>query len=260
MIEVLRCLASVLKRDAIMRYLRYNIVSILGAILFVAIGLAALRDAVDLWDSGLFSVTVCLLLTAVILAVHRTAARRAFWIGFALFGWGYLSLSLIPSTESRLITTKALAYLDQAKYAMRILMNPDRMRAYNLSTDDILKALQPSSLRGSPEPFSLAMSDTSHPTEYVLTLATPYNNPEQYGNIILKANPDGEILRLKDIAEVELVSSYFILGGAAGTTQNFMRIGHSLFALLFASLGGLLSRRLGRASRAPEMSTEVAPR
>ena len=39
-------------------------------------------------------------------------ARRAFWIGFALFGWSYLGLSLVPSIESRLMTTKALAYLD----------------------------------------------------------------------------------------------------------------------------------------------------
>ena len=36
-----------------------------------------------------------------------------------------------------------------------------------------------------------------------------YNKPEQYENIILKANPDGEILRLKDVAEVELGSAFF---------------------------------------------------
>ena len=36
-----------------------------------------------------------------------------------------------------------------------------------------------------------------------------YNKPEQYENIILKANPEGEILRLKDVAKVELGSSFF---------------------------------------------------
>jgi hypothetical protein len=39
-------------------------------------------------------------------------STRAFWIRFALFGWGYLALSLVPSIESRLSTTKALAYID----------------------------------------------------------------------------------------------------------------------------------------------------
>jgi hypothetical protein len=69
-----------------MRYFRFNIAGILGAILFLALGFAALREAEDLWDSGLFSLTLGLLLAAVLLAVHRTEARRAFGIGFALFG------------------------------------------------------------------------------------------------------------------------------------------------------------------------------
>ena len=49
---------------------------------------------------------------SVLLAIHRTEKRRAFWLGFALFGAAYLGLSLVPSIESRLITTKALAYID----------------------------------------------------------------------------------------------------------------------------------------------------
>ena len=54
----------------------------------------------------------CALLISILLAVHRTESRRAFWLGFALFGWCYLALSLVPSIESRFLTTKALAYLD----------------------------------------------------------------------------------------------------------------------------------------------------
>ncbi len=50
---------------------------------------------------------------------------------------------------------------------------------------------------------------TSQTKEYVLTYVGRYNKPEQYANIILKANPDGEILRLKDVANVELGSEFF---------------------------------------------------
>ena len=127
-----------------MRDPRYNIASMLGAISFVAVGFAALREANDQWDSGLLSLTLGILLNAVILAVRRTEARRAFWIGFALFGWGYLCLSLISSTESRLITTQALAYLEKANIlgnranVMRFIPDLDRMRAHNLSLDDLL--------------------------------------------------------------------------------------------------------------------------
>jgi hypothetical protein len=252
-----------------MRNLRYNIASILGAVLFFAVGFAALREADDLWDSGLFSLTLGLLLAAVLLAVHRTEARRAFWIGFALFGWGYLSLSLIPSTESRLITTKALAYLDQANIfinranAIRAFLNPDRMRAYNLSLDDLLKATAETHWIGSPEEEQLrqAKLQKSPTFEFVLgssvlaSMHIGYNKPEQYGNIILKASPDGEILRLRDVAQVGLGSSFSIRGVGAGTTENFVRIGHSLSALLVGWLGGVLSRRLGRVSPAPDVST-----
>jgi hypothetical protein len=55
--------------------LRYNITAALGAILFVAVGFAALREADELWDSWLFSLTLGLLLFAVLLAAHRTGDR-----------------------------------------------------------------------------------------------------------------------------------------------------------------------------------------
>jgi hypothetical protein len=54
---------------------------------------------------------------------------------------------------------------------------------------------------------------------------------------------DGEILRLKDVATVQLRPSFLTPGGATGTTENFLRIGHSLFALIVGWLGGVLSRK-----------------
>ncbi len=252
-----------------MRYSQYKIAGILGAILFLAVGFAALRESHDLWDSGLFSLTLGLLLAAVLLAVHRTESRRAFWIGFALFGCGYLSLSLCPSTDSRLITTKALLYLDQSNIflnranSIRAFLNADRMHAYNLSLDDLLKATEESRLIDSPEQEQLRQK--TWPTlEFVLgskvlgSVHVRYNKPEWYRNIVLKADPYGEILRLRDVATVGPGSSSYILGVRAGTTENFVRIGHSLSALLVAWLGGVLSRRLRRERAAPAVSTEEA--
>ena len=95
-----------------MRRIRFNIASLLVVVLLLAVGFAALRESNDLWESGVFTLTLGVLLISILLAVHRTESRRAFWMGFALFGSGYVGLSLIPSIESRLITTKALAYLD----------------------------------------------------------------------------------------------------------------------------------------------------
>ena len=95
-----------------MQRFRFSIASLLVVVLFVAVGFAALRESSDLWESGVFTLTLAALLISILLAVHRTESRRAFWLGFAVFGWIYLGLSVVPSIESRLMTTKALTYLD----------------------------------------------------------------------------------------------------------------------------------------------------
>jgi hypothetical protein len=255
-----------------MRGFRFNVVSILGAIVFVGFGFAALRQADDLWNSSLFSLTIGLLLAAVLLAIYRTEARRAFWIGFALFGWGYLSVSLIRLTGSRLITTKALVLLNQSHilfdraYVMHATLNLDRMRAYNASVDDIRKALTPSGMISSPgrlnrsSELAKPVLTSSESGDIVLSVRSRYNKPEQYGNIILRANSEGEILRLKDIAQVWLSSPFYNGGAGAGTTENFVGIGHSLFALLVGWLGGVLSRRLGSVSRRRAVGCSMALR
>ena len=95
-----------------MRRIRFNIASLLVAVLVLGVGFAALRESNDLWDSGLFTLTLVALLLSILFAIHRAEPRRAFWMDFALCGSGYLALSLIPSIESRLMTTKGLAYMD----------------------------------------------------------------------------------------------------------------------------------------------------
>ena len=99
--------------------------------------------------------------------------------------------------------------LGNRAFAMRLWLKPDRMRAYKISTDDIMKAVAEQSIIGSPGRLGQATGKTSQSKEYVLTYVGRYNKPEQYANIILKANPDGEILRMKDVADVELGSEFF---------------------------------------------------
>src|SRR5579883_1199817 len=94
-------------------------------------------------------------------------------------------------------------------FAMRIWLNPDRMRAYDVSTEDVMNAIATQSVIGSPGRLGQATGRTSQSKEYVLTYIGRFNKPEQYGNIILRANPKGEILRLRDVADVELGPQFF---------------------------------------------------
>jgi HAE1 family hydrophobic/amphiphilic exporter-1 len=99
--------------------------------------------------------------------------------------------------------------LGSREYAMRIWLDIDRLRAYNLSSDDVMTAVSEQSVIGSPGRLGQATGKTSQSIEYVLTYKGRFSQPEEYENIILKANPNGEILRLKDVARVELGPRFF---------------------------------------------------
>src|SRR5664279_3857458 len=124
------------------------------------------------------------------------------------FLYNYAFVNLLPEIK-RVRGVGSATILGNRQYAMRVWLNLDRMRAYNLSSDDVMKAVGEQSMIGSPGRLGQATGKTSQTVEYVLTWVGRYNQPEQYENIVLKANPDGEILRLKDVAEVELGPSYY---------------------------------------------------
>jgi hypothetical protein len=195
---------------------RFKIASLLVLVLFVAVGFAALRESTDLWESGVFTLTLVFLLTSILLAIHLAGKRRAFWLGFALFGWIYLALTLMPSTESRLITTKALALLD-------------------------------TKVPGRPKDvFYVRFSGTN--TGVLMN---------QFPAVAFNSN--GNQLATSSQGAVKLwnATKFKPISGWSGTTENFVRIGHSLLALLVGWLGGQLSRRLCRTSRLAEPSTAV---
>jgi hypothetical protein len=204
-----------------MKRIRFNIGNLLVIVLVLGVGFAALRESIDHWESGSFTLTIGLLLISIILAIHRTEKRRAFWIGFALFGSAYWGLSLVPLIESRLITTQALAYLDSKV----------------------------------PRP----------PTVLYTTTNGSGTGRNQVTNITytldgLQVEATGDVvMAVRDAATGNLIDVTGKLGGGwGGTSKNFVRIGHTLFALLVAWLGAQLSRRLYRSSSSQEPTEPVA--
>ncbi len=99
--------------------------------------------------------------------------------------------------------------LGSSQFAMRIWLKPDRMRAYNISTEEVMEAVSEQSVIGRPGRLGQASGKTPQSLEYVLTYKGRFNKPEEYGDIIIRANSEGEILKLKDVAEVELGSEFF---------------------------------------------------
>jgi len=124
------------------------------------------------------------------------------------FLYNFANVNLIPEI-SRLKGVGSAKILGSRQYAMRIWLKPDRMRAYNVSTEEVMESLAQQSIIGSPGRLGQATGKRSQALEYVLTYKGRYNKPEEYENVIIRANPDGEILHLKDVAEVELGSEFY---------------------------------------------------
>ncbi|MFO0676994.1 MAG: efflux RND transporter permease subunit [Polyangiaceae bacterium] len=124
------------------------------------------------------------------------------------FLYNFANANLLPEL-SRVDGIAQTRILGSRQYAMRVWLNPDRMRAYNVSTEEVMKAISEQSVIGSPGRLGQATGKNAQSLEYVLTYKGRFNKPSEYENIILRANEAGENLRLKDVAEVELGSEFF---------------------------------------------------
>ena len=124
------------------------------------------------------------------------------------FLFNYAGVNMIPEIQ-RINGIGQARILGSRQYAMRVWLNPDRMRAYNVSPDEVMEALSNQSIIGKPGRIGRGDSKQAEALEYVLAYTDRFNEPKQYENVIIKANNKGEILRLKDIATVVLGSEYY---------------------------------------------------
>ncbi|SKB36568.1 hydrophobic/amphiphilic exporter-1, HAE1 family [Parapedobacter luteus] len=124
------------------------------------------------------------------------------------FLYNYANVHILPELQ-RISGMGRAQILGSRQFAMRIWLKPDRMRAYNISTEEVMEAMEEQSVIGRPGRVGQASGKTAQSLEYVLSYEGRFNKPEQYENIIVEATAAGEMVKLKDIAEVELGSEFF---------------------------------------------------
>lgn len=124
------------------------------------------------------------------------------------FLYNYSNNSIIPEIQ-RINGIASAKILGSRQYAMRIWLKPDRMQAYKVSAEEVMEAIDEQSIIGRPGRLGRSSGIEAQSLEYVLTYQGRYNKPEQYKDIIIKASAEGQLLRLGDIADVELGSEFF---------------------------------------------------
>ena len=92
------------------------------------------------------------------------------------------------------------------EYAMRVWLKPARMDAYQISADDIIKALKEQNVEAAPGKVGESSGRQAQSLQYVLRYTGKMTRKEQYENVVIKVTESGEMLRLKDVADLEFGS------------------------------------------------------
>lgn len=111
----------------------------------------------------------------------------------------YAKINIIPEIQRVPGVGQAMVF-GAKDYSMRIWLRPDRLTANNLSPQEVLNAIRDQNLEAAPGRFGQSSAESF---EYVLKYKGKFSQNAEYENIILKANPDGSVVRLKDVARVE---------------------------------------------------------
>ena len=122
-----------------------------------------------------------------------------------LFLQNYVDINILPQIMR--VPGVGEASVPGAKtYTMRIWRKPDVMAQYGLIPADVMMALQEQNIEAAPGQLG---TQGNQAFEYALTTRGRLKNADEFGNIILRADANGQLLRLKDVADVELGALYY---------------------------------------------------
>ncbi|WP_345139900.1 efflux RND transporter permease subunit [Flavobacterium ginsengiterrae] len=93
--------------------------------------------------------------------------------------------------------------MGQKEYSMRVWLDPEKMLSYNISANEVIASLQKQNISAAPGKVGEGSGQMNNQLQYVIKYGGKFFEPNQYEEIPLRANPDGTILRLKDISKIE---------------------------------------------------------
>jgi len=120
----------------------------------------------------------------------------------------YASLNMTDEL-TRLPGVGSVSVMGAGSYSMRIWLDPNAMRIRNLTPDMIFQAISTQNTQVSAGYIGQPIAKADNPFQYTLTVKGRLTTPEEFGNIILRTEEGGKILRLKDVARIELGSSSY---------------------------------------------------
>lgn len=110
-------------------------------------------------------------------------------------------------------------------YAMRVWLNPEKMLMYNIAANEVIEKLKQQNVEAAPGKIGESSGKAGQSLQYVLRYTGKLNTQQSYEELVIRSKEDGEILRLKDIAEVEFDSQdYNVLSKENGQPSGSIMI------------------------------------
>lgn len=122
--------------------------------------------------------------------------------------YNFTDINILPELK-RIEGVGFADIMGMREYSMRIWLNPVKMNAYNISSQDVIKSLQEQNIEAAPGKVGESSGKSAQSLQYVLKYIGKFNTEDQYQNIIIKSSADGDALKLKDIAEIEFGSQEY---------------------------------------------------
>ena len=111
----------------------------------------------------------------------------------------YMKINIVPQMQR--ISGVGDVMVMGADYSMRIWLKPDVMAQYHLMPTDVAQALAEQNIEAAPGAFG---EQGNQSFQYTIKYRGRLTTPEQFGDIVIRANQNGETLYLKDVADIEL--------------------------------------------------------
>lgn len=121
------------------------------------------------------------------------------------FVYNFADINILPELK-RIDGVGFAEIMGSREYSMRVWLKPDRMTSYEISTDDIVNAIRVQNVEAAPGKAGESSEKNPQILQYVLRYTGKFFEPKQYENIVIRANADGSMLKLKDVAEIEFGS------------------------------------------------------
>ena len=203
---------------------RFSIKTMMVYMSFIAVGLAALRNANELWAGTIVVLTVGMLGTCVFSVHHGQTKMRNWWFGFALFGCGYVLIAFGPlfsELKSLLPSSQLCAYLHEWSLPSTESISTDQLEANYNAYDTFLKESQLT--RSAIENYEAAREQIK-------------------AQLIARGSPLTQGMQLSPLEQ----RRHLLLGLLTGleNVKAFDTVAHGLSALLAGLIGAVISSRI----------------